>query len=103
MKLYKTARYRVKPEKVPEVERAMHEHVARLKEGFPGFLWWTVKDKVDPTRYFTLIIAPDEKTNQQASDSEGTRKFVRVLYPNLIGEVEWTDWVAVAHTGPLPG
>jgi hypothetical protein len=103
LKLYKTARYKVKPEKVTEVERAMQEHVARLKEDFSGFLWWTVRDKDDPTRYLTLIIAPDEKTNQQASDSEGTKKFVNVLYPNLSGEVEWTDWEPVTYTGSLPG
>ncbi len=103
MRLYKTARYRVKPEKVTEVEKAMDEHAARLKERFPDFLWWTIKDKENPTLYLTLIIAPDEKTNQQASDSDGTRKFVAVLYPNLIGEVEWTDWEPVAYTTALSG
>lgn len=102
MKLYKTARYRVKPEKVAEVEKAMHDHAARLKEQFPGFLWWTVKEKENPTQFLSLIIAPDENTNQQASDCEGTGQFVDVLYPNLIGEVEWTDWQPVAHTASIP-
>lgn len=103
MKLYKTARYKVNPEKTEEVEQAMHEHAARLKEQFPGFVWWTVRDKEDPTRYLSLIISPDEETNRKASDSEGTGRFVDVLYPNLIGEVEWTDWEPVAHTAPVPG
>jgi len=102
MKMYKTARYRVKPEKVTEVEQAMNEHAARLKEQFPGFLWWTVKAKEDPNLYLSLIISPDENTNQQASGSEGTGIFVNVLYPNLIGEVEWTDWQPVAHTTSIP-
>jgi hypothetical protein len=92
----------VKPEKIGDVEKAMHEHAAHLKEQFPGFFWWTVKDKEDPTRYLSLIIPPDEETNQKASDSEGTKRFVDVLYPNLIGEIEWTDWEPVAYISPLP-
>ena len=103
MKLYKTARYRVKPEKTAEVEAAMHAHAQRLKEQFPGFLWWTIKDKTDPTIYLSLIISPDETTNQKASDSEGTGIFVDALYPNLIGDVEWIDWEPVAYTAVVSG
>jgi quinol monooxygenase YgiN len=102
MKLYKTARYKVKSDKIDDVEKAMHEHAAHLKEEFPGFLWWTIRDKEDPTRYLSLIIPPDEAANQKASESEGTKKFVDVLYPNLIGEIEWTDWEPVAYTASLP-
>ncbi len=102
MKLYKTARYKVKPEKIDIVEKARHEHAAHFTEQFPGILWWTVKDKEDPTRYLSLIIVTDEATNEKASESEGTAKFVDVLYPNLIGEVEWTDWEPVAYTAPIP-
>lgn len=101
MKLHKTARYRVKPEMAADVEKAMHEHAKRLKEQFPGLLWWTIREKENPSQYLTLIIAADESTNQQASNSEGTSKFVALLYPNLIGEIEWTDWEPVAYTFPI--
>ena len=97
MPLYKTAEYRVNEDAIAEVEKAMHVHARNMRE--MGMLWWTVKDR---NRYISLIIAPDEATNQTASTSDGTKEFVDVLYPNVVGEVEWTDWIPVAGSHVLP-
>ena len=97
MSICKTAEYRVREKAVPEVEKAMHVHARNMRE--MGMLWWTVKDG---NRYISLIIAPDAATNEKASKSEGTEQFVDVLYPNVIGEVAWTDWTVVAGSHKLP-
>jgi len=97
MTLYKTAAYRVKEDAVAEVEEAMRAHAGNMRR--MGMLWWTVKDG---NRYLSLIIAPDEPANEKASTSEETRAFVDVLYPNVVGEVEWTDWKPVAGSHVLP-
>jgi hypothetical protein len=48
-----------------------------------------------------VIASPDEQTEEAASKSEATVKFVEALYPNVVGEVKWTDWEHVASTQPL--
>ncbi len=97
MSLYKTAEYRVNQGSIAEVEKAMHRHAENMRR--MGMLWWTVKDG---NRYLSLIIAPDKQTNERASTCEDTDRFVDVLYPNVIGEVEWTDWKPVAGSHTLP-
>jgi hypothetical protein len=101
MKLYKTACYRIKPESQSSVERAMQVYAAYLKREFPAQRWWTARSQTDPLSYISVIAAPDEKINRAASDSDGTGVFVDALYPNVVGEVEWTDWQPVASTHPL--
>ncbi len=44
-----------------------------------------------PFSYITIIASPDEQTNEAAPKSKGTAQFVDALYPNVVGEVEWTD------------
>ncbi len=101
MKLYKTACYRITAQSQPSVERAMHEYAAYLKREFPEQRWWTARSQEDPLSYISVIVAPDEQTNRAASDSDGTGVFVDALYPNVVGEVEWTDWQSVASTHAL--
>ena len=103
MKLHKTACYRIKPESRQSVEAAMIRYAEHLKHDFPGMRWWTARSQSDPSSFISIIVAPDEETNRAASDSDGTGEFVDALYPNVIGEVEWTDWQHVASTHPLPG
>ena len=103
MKMYKTASYRITPESRTSVERAMQEYAAHLKQAFPGQRWWTARSQKDPLCYLSVIVAPDEETDRAASDSAGTGKFVDALYPNVVGEVEWTDWQPIASTHSLHG
>ena len=49
-----------------------------------------------PLSCITIIASPDEQTNEAAPKSKGTAQFVDALYPNVVGEVEWTDWHHVA-------
>jgi hypothetical protein len=54
-----------------------------------------------PLSYITIIASPDKQTNEAASKSKGTAQFVDALYPNVAGEVEWTDWQHVASTDSI--
>jgi hypothetical protein len=101
MKLYKTACYRITPESKHSVEEAMIRYAGYLKREFPGMRWWTARSQSDPLSFISIIVAPDMETNRAASDSDGTGVFVDDLYPNVVGEVEWTDWQLVASTHPL--
>jgi hypothetical protein len=101
MKTYQTAHYRITSESQASVEKAMREFATRLKWEFPRHFWWTARNKSDPLSYISVIASPDEQTEEAASKSEATVKFVEALYPNVVGEVKWSDWEHVASTQPL--
>jgi hypothetical protein len=79
----------------------MHTFAVQLKRDFPRHFWWTARNPKDPLSYMTVIASPDDETNEAASKSEGTAQFVDALYPNVVGEVAWTDWQHVASTGSI--
>ena len=102
MALYRTAEYRVKDGMAESVERAMQDRAADLKEHFPGFLWWTAKSKAEGDLYLTFMVSPDEATFEAAAKNPGNELFVEALYPNVVGEIKWTDWTLVDTTHLIP-
>lgn len=102
MKIYQTAEYRITSESQTAVEKAMRAFAARLKREFPKHLWWTARNSKNPLSYISIIVATDERADEVVSKSEATTQFVEALYPNVQGEVKWTDWRQIASTADLP-
>src|SRR5690349_9738980 len=98
MPLFQTGGYRVKPEAVEKVKKAITEFVAYVRENEPGtkmYLAW--QETQDPTHFLHLFIFEDEAAQVRHGESEAVKRFEAVYGPELVDEeVEFTDFVMVA-------
>ncbi len=98
MPVYTIAQYRVKPQAVDEVKRAIEEFVRYIKASEPGtrmYAAWQQKD--DPTRFVHFFIFADETAHKTHGESEAVKRFESVYSPELIGgDVVFTDYELVA-------
>lgn len=92
MSVFKIARYEVRPEAREEVERAIQEFAAYVRAELGDSSWVTYRDKQNPNRYVSLISADDEAADERHRKAPGTKRFVEVLYPRLVGPVEFTEY-----------
>jgi quinol monooxygenase YgiN len=96
MPVFKIARFRIRPESREAVEQAMREFAKYVAFELTGSSWVTYRDAKDPDRYVSLISADDEDADLRHREATGTQRFVDALYPNVVGEVEFTDYSEVA-------
>jgi quinol monooxygenase YgiN len=98
MAIYQTATYRVKPQAVDKVKRAIEEFVRYVQANEPGtrmYVAW--QQQSDPTRFIHLFIFEDAAAQTIHSASEAVRRFEAVYSPELVGgDVVFTDFNLVA-------
>jgi hypothetical protein len=46
--------------------------------------------------YITIIASPDEQANEAARKAQEPHNLLTLSTPNVVGEVEWTNWQHVA-------
>jgi quinol monooxygenase YgiN len=94
MAICQTGTYRVKPESVAKVKRAIEEFVGYLQANEPGtqmYLAWQEKD--DPTRFVHLFIFADAAAHARHGQSEAVKRFESIYAPELVGgDVVFTDY-----------
>jgi quinol monooxygenase YgiN len=86
MPIYETGAYRVKPEAVEKIKRAIAEFVDYVKASEPGsqmYLAWQEQD--DPTRFVHLFIFADAQAREKHGQSEAVRRFEAAYTPELVG------------------
>jgi len=98
--IFKIARFEVRPEEQQAAEQAMREFAQYVQEQLEGSDWATYREKANPCRYVSLISIVDEKSDEWHRRAPGTRRFVDMLHPKLVGEVEFTDFELVATSEP---
>jgi quinol monooxygenase YgiN len=98
MPIFKIARFEVRPEARDAVEQAMKEFAAHVAFELPGTSWRTYREPGESHHYISLIADDDEEAARRHRESPGTKKFVEALYPNVIGEVVFTEYEAVASS-----
>ena len=98
MPVIKIARYRIRPESREAVEQAMREFAKYVAFELPDSTGVTYREATDPDRYVSVITAEDVDADHRHRDAAGTKKFVEELYPNVVGEVEFTDYLPVASS-----
>lgn len=96
MSIFKIARYEIRPEAREKVEAAIAEFAAYVAAELAGTTWTTYREAGNPCRYISIITAESAEADQLHREAPGTRKFVDALYPNVAGEVEFTDYELVA-------
>ena len=98
MPLYITATYKVKPEAVKKVKKAIEEFTAYVKKNEAETQMYTAwQDKEDPTKFMHVFIFKDEDAQVTHSNSEAVKKFEKVYSPVLVhGPVVFKHYEMVA-------
>jgi quinol monooxygenase YgiN len=100
MPIFQTADFQVKPEALGVCERAIREfveYVAEMEQG-STLRYTSLRRPDDPTRFMHFFIFADAAAREVHRGSTGVIQFTDVLYPNLIGDVEFTEYEMFAST-----
>lgn len=98
MTVYKIARFEVDPGAVESVEEAMREFARFVGTELDDSTWTTYREKGGPNSYLSIITADDAAAERRHRDASGTKDFANRLYPNVIGDVVFTDYELVASS-----
>ena len=100
MPIYKTARFRVREDGLPDSLEAIRRFVEHVKHNEPGTLEYTsVQSTSDPTSFLHFFVFEDDDAERNHATSDQVRRFTDVLYPLVDGDgVVFTDYRLVAST-----
>lgn len=102
MPIFQTAQYQVAEGAVADVEEAIREFVAYVRDHEPGsrlYASWQQED--DPTKFVHLFIFDDLAAQAAHGESQAVRDFEAVYQPQLVaGPVVFTNYVEVATNQP---
>ncbi|HWO17651.1 MAG TPA: hypothetical protein VNO30_02705 [Kofleriaceae bacterium] len=96
MPVYKTLRYRIRPEARLDAERAMHEFATYVRGELPGSAWTMYRDPHDPAYYLAILRAEDRAADARHGEAPGTRAFAAAIAPFLLeaeGEIRELELV----------
>jgi len=98
MPIYTIAEYRVRPEGVEKVKRAIEEFVPYVKSHEPGTrMYFAWQQQADPTRFVHFFIFENEAAHQAHGRSDAVKKFEAAYGPELVdGPVVFTDYNMIA-------
>lgn len=99
MPIFMTAHFKVKPESRATCEQAVREFIEGIKATEPGTLRYTSLQQPDDANSFMhFFIFTDAAARDTHANSENTRRFTSVLYPELVAPVTFTAYAMFAST-----
>ena len=99
MPIYKTANFLVRAGSLDRCTEAVRQFVDEIQRTEPGTqLYVSLQDQLNPHRFLHVFIFADERAENIHRDAPATKRFTEILYPELIGEVKFGDYVLVATT-----
>ncbi len=99
MSIHMTARFQVRPESLEKCKRAIAEFVTYVNENEPQTrLYCSLHEQENHTSFLHYFIFEDEAARDLHRESAGVKRFTDVLYPELVGEVEFTTYQMFATT-----
>jgi quinol monooxygenase YgiN len=100
--ILKIARFETKPDARSSIEAAVRAFAEGVARELGGTSWTTYREKSHPDRWVSLIWAASEEADARHRNAAVTRKFVEALYPEVIGEVRFTEYEIVASSLERP-
>jgi quinol monooxygenase YgiN len=96
--IFTIAEYRVRPDGIPVVTRAIQEFVQYVRDSEPGTrLYAAWQEKNDPSRFVHFFIFENEAALKAHSESAAVKQFEAAYGPELTGgNVVFTDYTLVA-------
>jgi quinol monooxygenase YgiN len=98
MPIYTIAEYKVRPEGVDKVTRAIQEFTAYVTANEPGtkmYLAWQQQES--PNRFVHFFIFENEAALKAHSQSDAVKRFEAAYRPELVGgDVVFTDYNLIA-------
>jgi quinol monooxygenase YgiN len=89
----KTATFQVRREGLERSLAAITEFVAYVTANEPGTLRYeSWQEKGDPTRFLHVFAFRDGEAERIHSNSQAVDRFIRVLYPECVEPVVFTDF-----------
>lgn len=97
MSLFKTARFKVKAERIEHVTALIREFLEHIRREEPGTLSYRCFQEMDNGACFVhLMEFADEAAEEAHSRSPNTVRFAAGLSPDTIGGVEFEDYREIA-------
>jgi len=98
MPIYTIAHYKIRPQGINKVKRAIEEFVTYVTANEPGtrtYVAW--QQESDPTRFVHFFIFDDKTAHKKHSSSDAVKRFESVYRPELDGaDVVFTDYNLIA-------
>ncbi|MFN8457730.1 MAG: antibiotic biosynthesis monooxygenase family protein [Anaerolineae bacterium] len=99
MTIYKTARFKVRPEGMEKCQQAIREFVAYIKQNEPGTrLYTALQEAQDETSFMHYFIFENAEAEEIHRTSEAVKQFTAILYPETLDEVIFTNYSLVASS-----
>lgn len=100
MPIFTTATFRVRPDSLEKCERAAARFVERIRLEEPGTrVYLSLQDNAERTRFLHVMIFDDEQAEEAHRHSPATTEFTTLLYPELLGGVDFHDYRLIAGAG----
>ncbi|MBD3252761.1 hypothetical protein GF386_03460 [Candidatus Pacearchaeota archaeon] len=89
---HKIVTYTAKPDKIEEVKKLVNQFVEYVKENEPETLVYECyQDKKDSSSFIQFMTFLSEEAEERHKNSGQCRRFVELLYGNLVEEPEFGD------------
>jgi quinol monooxygenase YgiN len=99
MSIHQTAYFVVRDDALAVCEQAIQQFVDYVRENEPGTLLYTsLQEKELHNHFLHYFIFRDEAARDLHANSDAVKRFTEILYPNLVANVEFTEYAVFAST-----
>ncbi len=100
MPIFTTASFRVRPESLDKCQQAAARFAERIRLEESGTrVYLSLQDNAERTRFLHVMVFDDEAAEERHRHSPATAEFTKLLYPELMGGVDFHDYHLAGGVG----